>query len=208
MLKSQEGLHIAIIIDGNRRFAKRLMLEPWKGHGFGRRKVEVLLEHARDLGVKELTFYALSIDNIRNRPKEELVFLFKIFEETFRELDEKKLMNEKVKIRFIGNLDLLPAHLKESCVRLEKITQENNNFIINFAIAYGGRQELIRAIKKIIDEKIDKNKIDEKVIASHLYLNDEPDMVIRTGGERRTSNFLPWQTIYSEWFLQLPFLIE
>lgn len=200
MQKTQELRHVAFILDGNRRFAKRLMLEPWKGHDLGRKKVEALLAYARDLGIKELTFYVLSIENIQNRPKKELEFLFHLFEETFAQLDEKKLMYDKIKMRFIGDLDLLPEGLKKKCLQVEKKTERNTDFIINFAIAYGGRQELVRAIKKIVDENIEKNKIDEKVIASHLYLTDEPDMIIRTGGEKRTSNFLPWQSIYSEWF--------
>ena len=192
-------LHIAIILDGNRRFAERLLLEPWKGHEYGRKKVETLLEYAKDLGIKELTFYALSVENLKSRPKKELEFLFGIFRRSFEGLD-KKLKKNKIKIRFIGNLNLLPKDLKQQCLQLENKTFKNNKFFVNFAIAYGGRQELIHAIKKIIEKKIPTKKINEKIIAKNLYMSDEPDMIIRTGGEKRTSNFLPWQSIYSEWF--------
>lgn len=191
--------HVAIILDGNRRFAKRLMLEPWKGHEYGFAKVEKILDHAREIGIKEVTLYCLSVDNIKNRPKNELEFLYKIFRGMFQELNRKKIEEFKIKMRFIGKLDLLPEDLKEQCVKLEKETEKNNNFIVNYAIAYGGRQELIDSIKKIIKNKVKLVDINEETIKNSLYMADEPDLIIRTGGEKRTSNFLPFQSIYSEW---------
>lgn len=201
MVKEQNNpQHVAIILDGNRRFAKKLLLEPLKGHEYGKEKVEKLIDYAKDFGVKELTFYCLSCENIKNRPKKELDFIYKIFRETFGNMDENKIKEDKIKMRFIGNLSLLPQDLKEQCEKLEKQTRENDNFTINFAIAYGGRQELINAIKKIIEKGIESKDIDEEIIKNYLYMSDEPDMIIRTGGEKRTSNFLPWQGVYSEWF--------
>ena len=144
----QNPKHIAIILDGNRRFAKRLMLEPWKGHEYGGKKVEELLDFAKELDINEMTFYVLSVENIKKRPKKELNYLYKIFKETFNNLDKEKIRKNKIKIRFIGNLDLLPYDLKKQCLNLEKNTTENNNFVVNFAIAYGGRQEIIEAVKK------------------------------------------------------------
>ncbi|MEN9626665.1 MAG: hypothetical protein RL557_993 [archaeon] len=192
--------HVAIILDGNRRFAKRLLMEPWKGHEYGRKKVETLLEYARDFHIKELTFYALSVENLKSRPKKELEFLFGLFRKTFNEMDNKKLEKNKINIRFIGNLDLLPKDLKEQCLSLENKTAKYTRYKVTFAIAYGGRQELLHAVKKIVEKKIPAKRVTEEIIARHLYMDDEPDMIIRTGGEKRTSNFLPWQGIYSEWF--------
>ncbi|MBS3075226.1 di-trans,poly-cis-decaprenylcistransferase [Candidatus Pacearchaeota archaeon] len=190
--------HIAIILDGNRRFAKRLMLEPWKGYEYGREKVEKMLDYAKDLGIKELTFYALSVENIKSRPKNELEYLYKIFREVFKNMDKEKIHKNKIKMRFIGNLSLLPKDLKEQCEKLEQDTKNNNNFIVNFAIAYGGKQEIINMVKKILKKKIKEEDINEKTIEENLYMKDEPDLIIRTGGEKRTSNFLPWQSAYSE----------
>ncbi len=191
--------HVAIILDGNRRFAKRLILEPWKGHEYGKEKVEAMLDYAKELGIKEMTFYALSQENIKSRPRNELEFLYKIFREFFRDLDRKKIEKNKIRIKFIGNLDLLPSDLKEQCLELEKQTENNSGFLVNFAIAYGGRQEIIEAVKKILKNKIKEKDIDEKIIQQNLLLSGEPDLIIRTGGEKRTSNFLPWQSAYSEW---------
>ncbi len=192
--------HVAIILDGNRRFAKRLMLEPWKGHEYGRKKVEQMLDYAKNLGIKELTFYALSSENIKSRPKNELEYLYNIFRETFKNINKDKIQKNKIKMRFIGNLSLLPRDLKEQCKKLEQETKNNNNFIVNFAIAYGGRQEIIDAVKKIIKNKISPEEINEESIKQYLYLSSEPDIIIRTGGEKRTSNFLPFQSVYSELF--------
>ena len=190
--------HIAIILDGNRRFAKRLMLEPWKGHEFGREKVENLIKYASNLKIKQLTFYALSEENIKTRPKNELNFLFKLFKEVFSNMDKNEIKRKNIKFKFIGNLNLIPLELRKECNKLEKDTKLNSKLIVNIAIAYGGRQEILRAIKQIIKKKIPENKITEKIIEKYLYLSSKPDLIIRTGGEKRTSNFLPFQSAYSE----------
>jgi len=190
--------HIAIILDGNRRFAKRLMLEPWKGHEYGRKKVENLIRYASKLNIKQLTFYALSQENIKSRPKVELEFLFKLFKEVFSSMNRKEIKKEKIRFKFIGDLNLLPLELKNECKKLEKETKKNSRLIVNIAMAYGGRQEIIQSIKKIIKNKIPENKITEKIIEKYLYLSSKPDLIIRTGGEKRLSNFLPFQSTYSE----------
>ena len=197
---SENPRHVAIILDGNRRFAKRLMLEPWKGHEYGRKKVEDLLDYAKDLGIKEMTFYALSVENIKNRPKRELSFIYKVFRETFKNINREKIEKNKIRMRFIGNLSLLPDDLREQCLKLENETKNNDELIVNFAIAYGGRQELVEAVRSILKSKIDADEVDGKLIERHLYMDSQPDFIIRTGGEKRTSNFLPWQASYSEWF--------
>ena len=190
--------HIGIILDGNRRFAKRLLLEPWKGHEYGAEKVEKLLDYMKEIGIKEFTLYCMSVENINHRPKNELDYLFKIFRKEFREMNREKLMANGIKIRFIGNLNLLPADLKEQCLKLEKETEMNHDYIVNFALAYGGRQEIIEAVRKIVLKKLKPEEINEEVFGKNLWLESEPELVIRTGGEKRTSNFLPWQAAYSE----------
>ena len=107
--------HVAIVLDGNRRFAKRLMLEPWKGHELGKEKVEKLLDYAKELGIKEMTFYALSVENINSRPKGELNFLYKIFREMFKDMDRDKMMRDGVRMKFVGDLDLLPEIGERYC---------------------------------------------------------------------------------------------
>jgi tritrans,polycis-undecaprenyl-diphosphate synthase [geranylgeranyl-diphosphate specific] len=194
--------NIAIILDGNRRFAKKLMLEPWKGHEYGREKVEELIEYATSLGIKEITLYALSVENINSRPKKELNFLYDLFRETFKEMNKEKIKKNKIKFRFIGNLSLLPKDLNELCKNLEKDTKNNKGLQVNIALAYGGRQEITEAIKNIVkkikDNTLSVDKINEDLIKDYLYISSEPDLIIRTGGEKRTSNFLAWQSAYSE----------
>jgi tritrans,polycis-undecaprenyl-diphosphate synthase [geranylgeranyl-diphosphate specific] len=191
--------HIGIILDGNRRFAKRLMLEPWKGHEYGAGKVEKLLDWAKNSGVREFTLYCLSVENLKSRPKTELDYLFKLFRKEFRNMNREKIKKNKIKIRFIGNLSLLPEDLQEQCKQLEKETGKNDSYTINFALAYGGREEIISAIKKILKNKVKPGQINDKIFQENLWLQSEPELIIRTGGEKRTSNFLPWQATYSEW---------
>ncbi|MBS3078499.1 di-trans,poly-cis-decaprenylcistransferase [Candidatus Pacearchaeota archaeon] len=190
--------HIAIILDGNRRFAKRLMLEPWKGHEYGRKKVEDIIRYASSLKIKQLTFYALSQENMKSRPRNELEYLFRLFKEVFSTMDRKEIKKKSIKFRFLGDLNLLPLELKKECLKLEKETKHNSKLIVNIAMAYGGRQEIILAIKKIIKNKIPENRVTEKIIEKYLYLSSKPDLIIRTGGEKRLSNFLPFQSTYSE----------
>jgi len=192
--------HLAIILDGNRRFAKRLMLEPWRGHEFGREKVEKLFDWCKELGIKEITLYSFSLQNF-NRPKDEFKYLIKIMKEAFEKLfNDPRLENDRIRIRVIGRYQMFPKDFVDILDRIQEKTKNYGNMIINFALAYGGREELIDAIKKMIDEKIPSSKIDDQAISNHLYMNSDPDLIIRTGGEKRTSNFLPWQSIYSEWF--------
>ena len=189
--------HIAIILDGNRRFAKKLMLEPWKGHEFGARKLEKLLSWAKEFGIKELTLYCFSFENF-NRPKKEFNYLTDLFKKEFSKLkNDKRIHKNKIKIRFIGKRELFDSEIREIIKELEKATQNYSKYKINFALGYGGRQEIIEAIKKLVKKG---KKINEKNFQKELWLSDEPDLIIRTGGEKRTSNFLPWQSIYSEWF--------
>ncbi len=197
-------LHLAVILDGNRRFAKRLMLEPWKGHEYGVEKVEKLIDWCRELQIKELTLYSFSMQNF-NRPKEEFDYLMKIFREAFKKFsDDPRIAQYHMKVRIIGRYDLFPKDIADTMRKIVTKTKDHDGFILNFAMAYGGREELLDAIKsiarKVASKQLDPNAIDESTIRGSLYMDAEPDLIIRTGGEKRTSNFLPWQSIYSEWF--------
>ena len=192
----KNNLHVAIILDGNRRFARRIGQSPWKGHEEGAKRVEELLDWCKELNVKELTLYCFSIENF-NRSREEVNFLMALFKKFFKRFENNKKIDEnKVKIRFIGEKNLLEKKIQEIIKRLEKKTEKYNGFIINFALAYSGRQEILSAIKRLIKEK---KEINEKNFQDSLWVSDEPDLIIRTGREKRTSNFLLWQSVYSEW---------
>ncbi len=206
MIKMNEvPKHIGIILDGNRRFAKKLMLKPWKGHEWGMEKVKKLLEWCKEVGVPEITLYAFSIQNFQ-RPKDEFEYLMNLFADAFKKLmtseDKKKL--EEIQIRFIGRTWMFPQEVQDEMKKLTEMTANNKPYKINFAMAYGGREEVIDAVKKIADAvkqgKVDIDSINEQTFAENLYLNSEPELIIRTGGDHRTSNFLIWQSHYSEWF--------
>lgn len=192
--------HIAIILDGNRRFAKRLMLEPWKGHEYGAGKVEQLLDWASELRISQFTLYCLSIENVNSRPKHELDFLFRLIKKEFRDMSREKIEKLGIRIKFLGDLSLLPEDLQEQCRKLEQDTEKNKKITINFALAYGGRQEITEAVRKIVQKKLKPEEINEQAISENLCISSNPDLIIRTGGEKRTSNFLTWQSAYSEWF--------
>ena len=204
MEKNKVPKHIGIILDGNRRLARRLMLKPYKGHEWGAKKVEKLFDWCKELGVREITLYSFSVENF-NRPKEEFDYLMKLFKKEFDRLkNDKRLDEDKVRINFIGRIWMFPKELQETMHELMEKTKNYDNYIVNFAMAYGGRAEVIDAVKKIAEQvkkdKIDVNSINEESFSRNLYITDEPDLIIRTGGEKRTSNFLIWQSHYSEWF--------
>jgi len=188
--------HIAIILDGNRRYAKFRGLPAWKGHEAGAENVERLFEWCRELNIKEITLYALSTENLKREPKE-LKYLFNIFKDWFNRFKKDKRVHENnIKIRFIGDLSLVPEDIRKLAVEIQENTKNYDNYIINFCFAYGGRLEILNAFNKL------KNKngtITEEDIKNSLWLSDEPELIIRTGGMKRTSNFLPWQSAYSEW---------
>src|SRR3989344_3786597 len=144
--------HVGIILDGNRRFAKRLMLKPWKGHEFGAEKVKKLLEWSKDVGIKELTLYAFSIENF-NRPKKEFQYLMNLFNVEFSKiLTNKKIYKNKVRINFIGRLDMFPRSLQSVMKKIMESTKKHRNYIVNFAMAYGGRHEIIDAVKSLAEK--------------------------------------------------------
>jgi len=202
MAENKVPKHIGIIIDGNRRFAKRLMMKPWKGHEWGAKKFEQLLEWSNEYGIKELTLYTFSIENF-NRPKDEFDFLMELFLKETEKLkqDGSKIHENKIKINFIGRIHMFPETVQKAMHELMKKTKDYSNFIVNFAMAYGGRAEIIDATKKIAQQvkegKLNIDEINEEVFKKNIYMESEPDLIIRTS-ERRLSGFLLWQGTYAE----------
>lgn len=196
--------HIAIILDGNRRFAKKKGMQPWKGHNFGAKNVEDLLKWCRDLGIKELTLYSFSMDNFK-RPEREKKAIFDLLKKNFEKLEkDDRLMKNGIKVRFIGRIGMFPKDIQEGMQKLMKKTNENKRFKVNFAMAYSGKAEITDSIRKIINKinnkEININNINEDLIKNNLYLSSNPDIFIRPGGEKRLSDFLIWQSAYSELF--------
>lgn len=202
---TEEVRHVGFIMDGNRRYAKKRGMPSLWGHQKGAEKLNKVLEWLRDLHIKEATFYAFSMQNFQ-RTKEEVEYLFSIFEKEFGKYlkDSSELKKHEVKVRFIGRLHLFPEKLQEIMFALMKQTKEYTKYTINFALGYGGREEIIDAVKRVV-EAVQKDglslaEVNEKTFSQYLYLDSDPDFIMRTSGEVRTSNFLPWQSTYSEWF--------
>jgi tritrans,polycis-undecaprenyl-diphosphate synthase [geranylgeranyl-diphosphate specific] len=196
--------HIAIIMDGNRRFAKKLGLKVTQGHVFGKDKVKDLARWCRELKIPIVTVYAFSTENF-NRSKEEVDILMKQFQIAFREFaDDPDVHKHRVRIRAIGNISMLPPEVQDSIKYAEEKTKDYSDFQFNVAVAYGGREEIVEGVKKIVKEvqdgKLSVEDIDEETVSRNLYTNDlpDPDIIIRTSGEERISNFLLWQNAYSE----------
>lgn len=200
--------HVGIIMDGNRRFSKELLkMAPWKGHEYGVKKARDVLEWACERGIKYMTTYALSIENLSTRPKKELdMILNYIGEEAVSILsDDNHPVNRfKVGVKFIGRVWLLPSKIQDKIKNVEVFTKNNKKHFLNIAVAYGGQQEITDATKKIVSEVLKgalrPSDLNETIIKEHLFTNGQPapDLIIRTGGEKRLSNFLPFQSAYSE----------
>lgn len=195
--------HIAIILDGNRRFAKRLMQNPWKGHEWGAGKVRKVCDWAREVGIKKLTLWGFSTDNF-NRPKREFNYIIKVFDkEVDHLLQDPKIDEHRINIKFIGRIRMFPDFLRKKMEKLMQKTEQYDQFQIYIALAYGGKPELIDACQKIANDislgQLKPEQIDEQKFEEYLYMRDAPDLIIRTGGEKRTSGFLPWQSAYSEY---------
>lgn len=196
--------HLGIIMDGNRRFSQRLLKEPWRGHEWGQKKLQEVLGWTRSAGIQEVTLYAFSLQNF-SRPQEEFDQLMKLFVEACDELlaRPKKVVGEGVRIYFIGEIDRFPETVSSRMREVEELTRRNTSYRLNLCMAYGGREEIVAGVKRIAQRvssgELSADDVDMDVVSSSLQLASEPDLVIRTGGERRTSNFLLWQTWYSEW---------
>jgi len=197
--------HVAIIMDGNRRFAQDLGLgNPAEGHVRGKDKLEEVLQWCLDVGVRILTVYAFSTENL-TRPTEEVKELMRLFAENFRRVgDDERVHKNRIKIQVFGDRDLLPADVLGAIEYAEGRTREYDQYRFNIAVAYGGREEILDAIRDVVREaqagNIEPDQIDEKFFSKRLYTGDvpDPDLVLRTSGEERISNFLLWQLAYAE----------
>ena len=191
--------HLAIILDGNRRYSKAHGLDIWAGHELGAKKVEEVLAYCWELGIKIVTLYAFSIENF-NRPEDEVNRIMELAKEKFTELlDHPLIFKYKVRVRAIGRLNLLDSELREIIANVEEKTKDFQEYQLNIAIAYSGRAEIIDAIREILkDSSIDE--IDEESFEKYLYTDGipHPDLIVRTSGEIRLSGFLLWQSAYSE----------
>ncbi|WP_285766621.1 isoprenyl transferase [Peribacillus sp. SI8-4] len=199
--------HIAIIMDGNGRWAKKRALPRVAGHHEGMKTVRKITKVANKLGVKTLTVYAFSTENWK-RPKSEVDFLMKLPQE-FLGTFLPELISENVRVETIGDLSLLPSHTQNAVTRAMEDTKDNDGMILNFALNYGSRGEIVSAVNSIIQDAkngIIKEDISEQMLSGYLmtkHLSD-PDLLIRTSGEIRLSNFMLWQAAYTElWFTEV-----
>lgn len=191
--------HIAIIMDGNRRWARARGLADIKGHQAGADNLERIVEAASKLGVETVTVYALSTENLNQRARREISGLFNLFRQGYRTKLQKMIKNG-VKVSVLGEMEGLPKSIQRLIRQLRETYIENEAIKLNIALNYGGKRELVGAIREIVKSGIEVEKINNELIERHLYTKGQtnPELVIRTGGHVRLSNFLLWQTAYSE----------
>ncbi len=190
--------HIAIIMDGNGRWGLKKYNDRNKGHFYGLQNINKVIKNCIKLHIKYLTLYTFSTENW-NRPKKEIEYLFFLFK-FFYQKNFNKINKNNIRIKFIGDLKNIPADLKVIIKKIQDKTKNNNRITVVFAFNYGAKSELINAFKKIHKNK--NNKISEELISNNLYTKNipDPDILVRTGGEKRLSNFLLWQLSYAELF--------
>lgn len=199
--------HIGIIMDGNGRWAKKRGLPRTAGHAAGMKRVREVIRAANDLGIQVLTLYSFSTENFK-RPKEEVEYLMKLPSQ-FLKTDLQELIDRNVKVQMLGDIKRTPSYTQSALHEFEVRTAHNTGMVLNFAISYGSRDEILQAVREIIEEvekgNIDKEQITEEVMSNHLLTKGlpDPDLIIRSSGEIRISNFLLWQLAYSElWFTE------
>lgn len=188
--------HVAIIMDGNGRWAKKRLLPVSMGHNAGMKKLETTIEYAKAVGIKFLTFYAFSTENWK-RSQEEVDHLLSLVKK-FYESKRQKFLDNDIKFNMIGSRNHVPEDILTIFDRFSEETAHCRSLTVNIAFNYGGQLEIVEAVNNIIDDGL--KEVDEKIIESYLYTKDQPpvDLLIRTSGEQRLSNFLLWQVAYSE----------
>ncbi len=198
--------HMALILDGNRRWARRHLAMVGGGHGRGADAVEDLLDWCEELDIRIVTLYALSAENL-SRNDQELQELFGLIRARLEKLlADPRIHKSRMRVKAIGRIEMLPEEIRDVLGRLDVATREYDGRFLNIALAYGGQYEMVDAVKKIgqkiIDGKLNISEIDREVIESNLYTSHlpqpSPDMILRTSGEKRLSGFLMWQSAYSE----------
>jgi undecaprenyl diphosphate synthase len=203
MIKTREKIipkHIVIIPDGNRRWAKKHGLDPIEGHKKGLDTAMDMVRGSRNLGVKVLTVWGFSTENWQ-RSQREVRYLMRIYASFFQK-HLKELVKEEVKFKWFGRRDRVPPKLRWILENVEKATAKNNKYNLNICIDYGGHDEIVRAVKKVLKRGVKPQQINEEMINKSLDTAGmpDPDLLIRTSGEKRTSGILPWQTAYTELF--------
>jgi undecaprenyl diphosphate synthase len=197
--------HVAIIMDGNGRWAQTRGLSRIEGHRQGLESVRAVVRAAHEVGVEVLTLYAFSLENW-NRPKPEVEELMRLLEH-YIEAELAEVMRNGIRLRAIGRLDRLPRVVRDKIASAEERSRHNREMQLVFAVSYGGRAEIVDAARRLLRDaehgKVDPERLDEKTFAAYLYDPEipDPDLLIRTGGEHRVSNFLLWQIAYSEIFI-------
>jgi len=197
--------HVAMILDGNRRWARARGLDPWQGHLYGYKALDKLAKSARELGVHTFTVWAFSTENWE-RPQKEIDVIMDIFRRGLKE-KEKEFHKDRVALIHLGRKDRLPEDIRVQLSRIEAETAKyKSHNIFNLAVDYGGKDEILRTVRKIVADGIPAGKIDEKLFESYLDTGDQPypypDLFIRTSGEQRTSGLLPWQMAYAEYYFE------
>lgn len=204
LLKEGFPEHIAIIMDGNGRWAKKRLLNRVRGHEKGADAIRQIVEVSREIGLKNLSLYAFSTENW-SRPEREVSALMSLLER-FIKSERENFLRNNIRLNAFGELHQLPEKVRESLFNLMKETSANTSMTLNLCLSYGGRTEISHAVKKIAslvkDNKIKIEEINEDTISANLYSRDfpDPDIMIRTSGEKRLSNFMMWQLSYTELF--------
>ncbi len=190
--------HIGFIVDGNRRWAKEKGLATFIGHKKGVERIEEIVKYAQDLGIKIVTIYAFSTENWK-RSEREVSYLMKLFE-SFAIHKIKEANKREIRIRILGNFERLPTSLQKVLEKAKNLTKDNQKIIVNVALSYGGRDEIVRSFRKLTALGTKLEEITEELISRNLDTAGlpDPDFIVRTSGEQRLSNFLPWQSTYSE----------
>ena len=202
MEKTNIPNHIAIIMDGNRRWARERKIDYRLGHKEGAKTLEKIVRYSKKVGIKYITVYAFSTENWK-RSEEEVGALMLLLK-TYLDDYSKRADSENIKVKVLGDISALSEGLQKSIKKCEERTKDNDGILFCIGINYGGRDEIVHAVKNIAEDvknnKLDVDDISEKLIDDYLYTAGipDPDLVIRTSGELRTSNFLPWQIVYSE----------
>jgi undecaprenyl diphosphate synthase len=188
--------HLALIMDGNRRWAKKRGMLAWLGHEQGAKNVEMAMKYCLDYKISYLSLYTLSLENLHKRPEQELFFLLSLIKKAHERVDE--FIKAGIQIRFVGDLTLVNADIAQACYSMEQATKQCTNLVCNFLFCYGGQQEILAAVQKVI--QAGHQHISKDLLAEHLWTGNiaEPNIIIRTGGVQRLSNFLLFQAAYSE----------
>lgn len=192
--------HIALIMDGNGRWAKLRGLPRIEGHRNGVKRVNEIIDAAIEQRLKAVTFYTFSMENWK-RPKVEINALMRLLK-NFIESEMKRLHKKNIVFRAVGDIEMLPSSVLKVVREFQELTRHNTGLIVSSALSYGGRAEILNAVKKIVAKGVPAGEINEKLLESFLYTSGipDPDLIIRTSGEMRLSNFLLWQSAYAEFY--------